>query len=170
MFKTIDKVGIAIDREARTVRPGFTYRQRFIWLRKINESGSVETVRDWGGYQYLIKLGKGGDVLKGARVVMRVGGEGRQAIVELVSASEDIPRAETGGGVTYGVVLSPVVFDGDAPFINVEQVDKDIELVYGLLSEGGVRQRVMTASLGFSEAAKCRRPIYPAMLRVPWLG
>ncbi len=154
-FGVIEKVGIAIDRErfTGTVKPGFMYRQRFTWLYRVHVTKDEretrrerrDAVEGWGGYEYVVKV-KNEDVLKGTRYIMRFGGEGRQAIVEVTAGDE------VGQGGNYGIVLSPVIFTGgDAPFVDVQSIDNDIELVYGLLTNGGVKQRVSTASLALAK-------------------
>ncbi len=166
-FGSIEKVGIAMDRErfTGTAKPGFMYRQRFTWLYRVRkgEGGAGgderrDAVEGWGGYEYVVRLRGGEDGLVGVRRTMRFGGEGRQAIIE-ITAGGDVNQEGA-----YGVVLSPVAFTGgDPPLVDVEEVDGDVELVYGLLTDGGVKQRVSVTSLGFSEAARCRRPVYPAI-------
>lgn len=109
-FGVIEKVGIAIDRErfTGTVKPGFMYRQRFTWLYRVHVTKDEretrrerrDAVEGWGGYEYVVKV-KNEDVLKGTRYIMRFGGEGRQAIVEVTAGDE------VGQGGNYGIVLSP---------------------------------------------------------------
>lgn len=158
-FREIGKTGIAIDRASRTVRQGFLYRQRYAWPHRIvkyEDQGPVE-VGKWH-YKYLVITRQDAPWLSEVtKTTWRIGGEGRQAIIEVEKVNKEPPEPSE-----EAILLTPLVFIGQPPTVSLGDL-KELDRVYGVLTDNGPKVRVITTSLGYHETLRCRRPTYPAL-------
>lgn len=98
--------------------------------------------------------------VNGVRELVRVGGEGRVAVVEAVGSGEGPAKC------LEGVLLSPLLFYSQGPYaeVGVAKGLEDVEEIYGVLTETWPPKVKSTyVGLGFSIGLKRRRAVYQAL-------
>ncbi|MCC6020262.1 MAG: CRISPR-associated protein [Thermoproteaceae archaeon] len=146
----VSRVGLALT-ENKTAAPGYLYRATFLRARGLT-------------YIYYID----GDLGPFRPRVVRLGGEGRAALVEAVEVKERPPGVMPEAVSGHAVLITPLLMpDGELP-----RCVKPLGAYELKPAEEGGRApavrlerkvRVVQWGLGFSEACRERRPIYPAL-------
>jgi len=143
----VSRVGLALT-ENKTAAPGYLYRATFLRARGLT-------------YIYYID----GDLGPFRPRVVRLGGEGRAALVEAVEVKPGVmPEAVSGHAVLITPLLMP---DGELPRcakpLGAYELKPAEEGGRALAVRLERKVRVVQWGLGFSEACRERRPMYPAL-------
>ena len=135
------KVGIELNEEAKTVNR--TFKAKYVsYKHNLNLT-------------YLLRTSK-----KPSNGVVRLGGEGRLAMLSVSDEKIDLPRRGN-----YAIALQPILIHSSKPTASIDEVAglECVEEVYGVFDGERFRVRVVDVGLGFSEACKFRRPILKAL-------
>jgi len=135
------KVGIELNEEAKTVNR--TFKAKYVsYKHNLNLT-------------YLLRTSK-----KPSNGVVRLGGEGRLAMLSVGDEKIDPPRRGN-----YAIALQPILIHSSKPTASIDEVAglECVEEVYGVFDGERFRVRVVDVGLGFSEACKFRRPMLKAL-------
>jgi CRISPR-associated protein Cmr3 len=104
---------------------------------------------------YLLRAGR-----KLTNGVVRLGGEGRLAMLSVSDEKIDPPRKGN-----YAIALQPILIHSSKPTAGIDEVTglECVEEVYGVFDGEKFKVRVIDVGLGFSEACKFRRPMLKAL-------
>jgi len=135
------KVGIELNEEAKTVN--MTFKTRYVSYKH-----NLNLI-------YLLRAGK-----KLTNGVVRLGGEGRLAMLRVSDEKIDPPRRGD-----YAIALQPVLIYSDKSTADINKVAglECVEEVYGVFDREKFKVRVIDIGLGFSEACRFRRPMLKAL-------
>jgi len=129
------RLGLALT-EQKTAKPGHLYRVTYIHVRNATYIYYIEGLTPF------------------KPTAVRLGGEGRAALIEAREASHKPPDAIQGGAVLMTPLLTP---DGETP--------PCLKPTGTLKPTGEVEPKIKVVQwgLGFSEVCNERRPLYPAL-------
>jgi CRISPR-associated protein Cmr3 len=135
------KVGIELNEEAKTVNR--TFKAKYVsYKHNLNLT-------------YLLRTSK-----KPSNGVVRLGGEGRLAMLSVSDEKIDPPRRGN-----YAIALQPILIHSSKSTAGLDEVAglECVEEVYGVFDGEKFKVRVIDIGLGFSEACKFRRPMLKAL-------
>ncbi len=164
-IESVELVGVSLadyTEGVKVIRPGLTFRRHLSWVVRMNgKPASYE-------YLYLLPGAK-----RELRQLVRLGGEGRQALLQVTEPDETliklVDRLTTPCHAVkpgHYIALSPWPLLQTKPLTVYDHsslADPKPDRILGVLSPHGPRIHVIRLGLGYSEAASIRRPRLPAL-------